>query len=42
MTRPMFWRWLKLGTICELIVAYPITKLLIWAGPQISEWSFGL
>jgi len=38
MPKEMFWKWLKVGTIAEMIFTYPIAKTIIWAGPQITDF----
>ena len=38
MTKEMFWKWLKVGTICEMIFTYPIALAILHVGPMITEW----
>ncbi len=38
MTKEMFLKWLKAGTVFEMIFTYPIAKAIIFAGPQITNW----
>jgi len=40
LTKEMFWKWLKVGTLCEMVFTYPIAKLTIFVGPIITEWVF--
>lgn len=42
LNREQFWKWIRTGTILELIFAYPIAKAVIFIGPQITGWVFGL
>lgn len=42
MNKKQFWRWIKLGSIIELITMYPISKAIIFVSPQITDWVFGL
>jgi len=42
LTKEMFWKWLKVGTVIEMIFTYPIAKITIFIGPIITEWVFSL
>ena len=37
LTKEQFWKWLKIGTICEMIFTYPIVKAVIYVAPYITE-----
>lgn len=40
MSTEMFWNWLMWGTFFEMIIAYPISKAIIWGGLKINlYWS---
>ncbi len=42
LTKEMFWKWLKIGTLIEMVFTYPIAKATIFVGPIITEWVFSL
>lgn len=39
LSKEQFWKWLKIGTICEFAFTYPIAKAVIFVGPIITNWA---
>jgi hypothetical protein len=36
LTVDQFWTWLIVGTMFEMIIAYPLSKAIIWGGIRIN------
>ena len=33
-----FVKWIVLGTIIQLFIAYIVTKIIVWGVPKIEKW----